>query len=140
LQVYPFEAAAPDILRIRSVRDGTRDLSRIDFRRLKMISTHWFGRSAPRFQTYATVGRHLLIVHPYQPSSSSVNVVYTQQLPAFGSEADVVGLRDDQVPILVKLVEALILLKQRDLDRLAPLMQNITNELQAVKGAQGMAA
>jgi hypothetical protein len=135
LQIYNFERIAPanDVLRIKSVRDGTRDLSRIDFERLKTIDNHWFGRSGPRFQTFAVLGRHILVIHPQRPVSSTVNVVYTQQLPALNNDADTVNLPDDQIPTLTKLVEALVLLKQRDLDKLQPLLDSLTKELGIVK-------
>src|SRR6266702_3489912 len=68
LQVYNFADIAPDILRIKSVRDGVRDLSMIEFAKLKQIDNHWFGRSGPRFESFAVLGRRLLVVHPSQPS------------------------------------------------------------------------
>jgi hypothetical protein len=142
LQVYDFArvAAANDVLRIKSVRDGTRDLSRIEFERLKQIDNHWFGRSGRRFETFAVLGRSLLIVHPQLPIASTVNVVYTQQLPILNSDNDIVNLADDEIPQLNHLVEALVLLKQRDLDKLQPLLETLTKELGTTKQVQGMAA
>lgn len=135
LQIYNFERIAPanDVLRIKSVRRANRDLSRIDFERLKQIDNHWFGRSGPQFRTFAVLGRRILVIHPQQPVASSVSVVYTQQLPQLNNDGDTVNLPDDQIPVLTKLVEALILLKQRDLDKLTPLLDNLTKELGAVK-------
>lgn len=142
LSVYNFERIAPanDVLRIKSVRVDTRDLSRIDFERLKQIDNHWFARSGRRFETFAVLGRRILVIHPQQPVASTVNVVYTQQLPVLGTDADTVNLPDDQIPSLTKLVEALILLKQRDLDKLTPLLDTLTKELGAMKQAMGEAA
>jgi len=134
LQIYNFERVAPanDVLRIKSVRDGTRDLSRIDFSRLKHIDNHWFGRSGRRLETFAVLGRRILVVHPLRPSGDSVNVVYTQQLPKLNVDDDQVNLPDDQIPALTKLTEALVLLKQRDLDKLKILMDTMTAEAQEV--------
>src|SRR5215469_3116050 len=144
LQVYNFERIAPanDVLRIKAVRaDNSRDLSRIDFERLKQISTHWFGRTGRRLETFAVLGRKILVIHPMRPVADSVNVVYTQQLPTLNVDADQVNLPDDQIPTLTKLAEALVLLKQRDLDKLKPLIENLATELKAVKQTQpGMAA
>lgn len=142
LQIFNFEriAQANDVLRIHSVRDGTRDLSRIDFERLKTIDNHWFGRSGPRFQTFAVLGRRILVIHPQRPVASTVNVVYTQQLPVLGTDADNVNLPDDQITSLTKLTEALVLLKQRDLDKLAPLLESLSKELGIVKEEPGQAA
>lgn len=143
LQVYNFEriAAANDVLRIKAVRRANRDLSRIDFSRLKQISMRWFGRSGRRFETFAVLGRRILIVHPQQSAASSINVVYTQQLPRLNVDADTVNLPSDNIPPLLKLTEALVLLKQRDLDKLKPLLDELTAELKAVKGEeQGVSA
>jgi hypothetical protein len=142
LQVYNFERVTPanDVLRIKSVRDGSRDLSRIEFDRLKHIDNHWFGRSGPRFRSFAILGRRILVIHPQRTVASEVNVVYTQQLPVLDQESATVNLPDDQLPLLVKMVEAMILLKQRDLDKLKPLLDGLTAEVQAIKQAQGMAA
>jgi hypothetical protein len=142
LQVYNFEriAAANNILRIKSVRQDTRDLSRIDFNRLKLIDTKWFSRTGAAFQTYAVLGRRILIVHPQMPIAGSVNVVYTQQLPILNAESDKVGLPDDEIPLLTRMVEAVLLLKQRDLDALTPLLESITAEIQAIRQAAVEAA
>jgi len=132
LQVYNFERIAPanDVLRIKGVRDGTRDLSKSDFTRLKHISSRWFARTGRRFETFAVLGRGLLIVHPQQGITNSVNVIYVQQLAKLNAESDTVGLPDDQMPTLTRMVEALILLKQRDLTNLQVTIQDLTTQLQ----------
>jgi hypothetical protein len=114
--VYPFASIAPDIIRIKAVRHGVRDLSKIDFNKLRYITPTWFGTTGPRFETYSLFGRQTLILHPNQQAADSVNVVYTQQLPAFVTDADTVLLPDDQIPFLERLVEALLLLKGRDMN------------------------
>lgn len=125
LQVYNFERVAADVLRIKAVRQGTRDLSETDFSRLSQIDNHWFGRRGRRFETFAVLGRRLLVIHPLMPWADSVNVLYTQQLPTLAVDGDMVNLPDDQLPVLSKLTEALVLLKQRDLDKLGPLLAEL---------------
>lgn len=141
LQVFNFERISPanDVLRIKAVRHVNRDLSRIDFNRLKMISSRWFGRSGRRFETYAVLGHRILIVHPQSRVGGQVEVVYTQQLPKLNIDLDLVNLPDDNISSLLKLTEALVLLKQRDLDKLKPLLDDLTAELKAVKGSSDIA-
>lgn len=141
LQVFNFERIAPanDVLRIKAVRQNHRDLSRIDFNRLKMISSRWFGRSGRRFETFAVLGRRILIVHPQRATGGQVDVVYAQQLPPLNADGDQVNLPSDNIPPLLKLTEALVLLKQRDLDKLKPLLDGLTTELKAIRGTSDTA-
>lgn len=123
--VYPFASIAPDIIRIKAVRHGQRDLSKIDFNKLRNINPMWYGTTGPRFETYALFGRQTLILHPNMPTADSVNVVYTQQLPVLANDAAVMSLPDDQLPFLERLVEAILLLKARDMNGLKALFDEV---------------
>ena len=127
--VYPFISIAPDIIRIKTVRDGTRDLSPIPFNRLKIITSAWYNTSGPRFETWSLFGRQTLILHPNRQVASSVNVVYTQQIAAITSDTTLMALQDDQLPLLERMVEAILLLKARDMEALKQLFDETQTNL-----------
>src|SRR5689334_12944606 len=68
-QVFTLTDIAPDVLKVLSVRDQHRDLSEIEFRQLKHISVHWFGQSGIRWETFAKVGKSMIVVHPMKLSA-----------------------------------------------------------------------
>lgn len=132
-QVYFFDDIGADVLKIKGVRHGKRDLSEIPFSRLKQIGTNWFGTTGPRLETFATLGRQVLVIHPAQQRDDSVNVVYAQMLPKLNIDADLVLLPDDHLPVLTRLVEAMLLLKQRDFDGIKSLLEEIVNATKLTK-------
>jgi hypothetical protein len=136
-QVFTLDDIAPDILKVVSVRDQNRDLSEIQFNRLKHISAHWFGASGPRWETWARVGRSMIVVHPMKQQADLLTVVYTQVLPVLGGDADICQLPDDQLPTLTKLVEVLLLMRQRNFEAIKAIVELMIKDSQGEIAAEG---
>ena len=136
-QVFTLSEIADDVLKVLSVRDQHRDLSEIPFNRLKHISAHWFGASGPRWETWARVGRSMIVVHPMKQQADTLTLVYTQVLPILGGDADICPLPDDQLPTLTKLVEVLLLMRQRNFEAIKSIVDNLIKEGQGVIATEG---
>lgn len=137
-QVFTLSEIAPadDVLKVLSVRDKHRDLSEVPFNRLKHISARWFGQSGPRWETFAKLGKTMIVVHPMKQSADSLTLVYTQALPPLLGDADICPLPNDQIPTLTKLVETLLLLRQRNFEGIKMIVQSLIAEAQATKLAE----
>ena len=132
-QVFILTDIAPDVMKVLRVRDQHRDLSEIQLRELKYISPRWFGQSGPRWETFAKIGKTMLVVHPMKLSADSLTLVYTQILPRLGGDLDVCPLSDDQIPLLTKLTEAMLLLRQRNFEPVKMIVDNLVKDVQAMK-------
>lgn len=137
-QVFTLTDIAPDVLKVLSVRDQHRDLSVIPFNRLKHISVHWFGQSGPRWETFAKVGKTMLVVHPMKLSADTLTLVYDQILPVLGGDLDVCPLPDDQIPVLTKLTEAMLLLRQRNFDPVKNILDTLVADMATINASGGM--
>src|SRR5216684_9073969 len=132
-QVFTLTDIAPDVMKVLRVRDQHRDLSEIQLRELKYISPRWFGQSGSRWETFAKIGKTMLVVHPMKLSADSLTLVYTQILPRLGGDLDVCPLSDDQIPLLTKLTEAMLLLRQRNFEPVKKIIDDVVKDVQAMK-------
>ncbi len=134
-QVYAYADIASDVIDVIAVRAGARDLSYVEFKRLKQIDFRWFGATELRLRSWSTLAHNLLIVHPMLPMSEIVSVIYVQQPAILGGDADLVQLADDEIPALTKMVEALLRLRQRDFGGMKELLNELQENVKELRGA-----
>lgn len=130
LQIYDISTLVPEQVHVLSVREATRDLDRLrDWRELSWRDRRWFRKTSSRFESFAQLGRDILIVHPAKEEESSVTVVYVKLLDPFESMASTVELHEEHIPLVVDLAELLLLLKERRLDSIPSLIQRVQRAL-----------
>lgn len=126
---YPLTASLPNAVRVRGVREGDRDLEEMTLRQLSQLSSRWFRHIGDRFEAFCRVGRDLLIIYPAKSISSSVDVVYTKLTDNLVNDDEATDMPDEDLPDVMDLAEAILLIKGRELESVAPLVERITKRL-----------
>ena len=101
-------------LMILGIRDGTRSLNFIPWKTLVEGDPEWFRRVGEDFEAFSMVGANLIVVYPAKSVASSVNAIGVKR-QSFASESDVLGIDDDKMVIVLDILNAVLLLKSRDL-------------------------
>lgn len=126
---YPLTASLPNAIRIRGVREGGRDLDKMTLKQLSQLSSRWFRHTSDRFEAFSQVGRDLLVVYPAKSISSSVDVIYTKLTNNLVNDDEATDLPDEDLPDVMDLAGAILLIKGRELASVAPLIERITKRL-----------
>ena len=130
MQVYDLSLLIAEQIHVLSVQEGTRDLDKLtDWKELAYHDRQWFRRLGPRFETYAMMGRDILLLHPAKDVESSVTIVYNKLTTAFITDDDVVEVPEDSFPLLLNIAEALLLLRDRRLESVPYVIQRVGREL-----------
>gem|GEM_PF-6480198 len=126
-QVYS-TALLTDSLRVVGVRESNRDLAPALWRSLGFAHRHWFRRTGSRFEVFSRLGRNLLILHPAKPEQSSVSVASIKLTGALG-DTDQVELSDEDLPPVLDLAEAVLLLRERRFESLKEVLTRLAAAL-----------
>lgn len=84
---------------------------------------------APFLESWTTVGRDVLVVYPAPKESVTLNVYYVNLCAAFTSGATTSEFSAEQCGLIVTLTEALLLLRQRDLEAAGRAMERLQQAL-----------
>lgn len=117
LQIYTIATEFADGVDVIDVRDGTESLPRTTLQELNQVDRNWFRRIGPRFETWAQIGRTLLVVHPALNYASSLTVVYSKLTTDLALDATALELETDSDLMVMDLTEAILLLRQRKYDQ-----------------------
>lgn len=100
-------------MRLVGVREGVRNLTRMDWRQLLQLD---LTTRSDEFQGWSVIGRDLLALWPAKKVASSVTLFYVKLTDAFAAGATLSELDDESLPEVVTLTEASLLLRQRDVE------------------------
>ncbi len=114
-QIYKLSDDVPNAVKVRGVRDGSRDLELSRWEELARGDVQWFRRVGGQFEIFSTIGRDILVVHPARDAASSVTVDYVKLTTALTLETDTTEIDDDNIPLLLDIIESLLLLRVRNL-------------------------
>lgn len=102
-------------LRIAGIRDGGRDLSRVDdITKLAYIDRQWWTKRADRHELWTQLGQDYVIVYPTSYTSVMLDIIYVPMYIAYTSDSQTVFIPTEYHEPLIKIAEALILLRQKD--------------------------
>ena len=113
--IYPITANFPNCGRIVAVREDDRDLDHVkDWRQFRFMQGDWFRATDTQFESYATIGRELLLLYKAKKEASSVDVVYIKSTGDVTAESQTIDISDEGLLTVEDLAEVLLLLKKRE--------------------------
>ena len=130
--LYALSETSERILRVDRVEVDGRDVPRSETGVLGMTqSPHWFRDLADRFESFAMIGKRVLILHPAIDRVISVTL-YCKSFPALvTADTETVAIADDLVPFALDIAETLLVcVRERRLDRFEQRIQSIQAQLQ----------
>ncbi len=129
--IYALSETSERILRVVRVEESGRDIpfSEAGVKGLTM-SPNWFRDLADRFESFATIGKRLLILYPAIDRAVSVTL-YCKAFPALvTADTQTVGIEDDLVPFALDVAETLLVcVRERRVDRVQAMVANIQSKL-----------
>lgn len=133
--VYNIPADLPNVLRIISVSESTRELlhcATLDD--LAAYDEDWFRAvSGTQFEAWAQLSRDLFILYPGKAAVSSVTVEYVKLLTSYtsfsGNYDDALDLPPEDVEFAMLLTEAVLLSRNRKYEAVATRIKRITEYL-----------
>lgn len=134
--LYPVDSELPDALRIESVRYNGRDLDRVLWPTLGHMSFNWFREVGAQPETFSQLGHNLLVIHPALLENNSVDVIATKLTTALAADTDPVDLPDEDLPNVMDLAEAVLMLRERRLTAVAPLIARLAARMRFPDVAQ----
>lgn len=131
-QIYWTEPLMPNLVSLKAVRDGIVDTDRIfDPMMLYYQDRRWSRQVASQHKQHMMLGRDLLILHPAKNYDSEVEAVYIKLTEPVTSGTSEIDLPTERVQLIVDIAELLLLLRERRLEALGPLLERVARELGA---------
>lgn len=135
---FVLSSSIPSSIRIVGIRGSnqTREVAPVpSIESFLIYGPTWARRTGPYLESWTTVGRDLLVVYPAASALGSIDVFYAKLTNAFSDAATLSEFSAEQCGLIVTLTEAILLLRQRDLQSaaraMARLRQVITPEMAA---------
>lgn len=131
MQVYDVRDSLPNQVSMKAVRDSaTYDAERLTaWHELMYRDRRWFRRVSSRFETFSMLGQDLLLIHPGKVIEDSATCVYTKLTATLNEMSDQIELPAERTPLVVDIAEALLLLRERRLESIVPLMKRVMQEM-----------
>lgn len=131
MQMYDVRDDLPNQVSMRAVRDnGTYDTEHmLSWKELMFRNRRWFRRISSRFESFAMLGTDLLLIHPGKAQDDVATVVYTKLTVPLAVLSDAIELPVERTALVVDIVEALLLLRERRMESLVPLMKRALAEI-----------
>lgn len=115
--IYTIREHFQDAIDIISIVDNERTLHKIpDWKELVSYDLEWLERTGPRFESFAQIGRDLLVIYPtLVPAGEglTVNVTYSKLTDELTNEADFFELYDEDISLVILMAELVCLIHQR---------------------------
>lgn len=134
LMFYNVSGVLPLAMNIVEVTHLNRTATRASLDQLRGISPTWSRMRGRQIQSYAPVGKNLLVLFPALTAQGIVNVSYVKDTGILNNEEETLSLLPKAQPILEAMMEITLLLKQRDLpeaqkaiELFGPAFQEITS-------------
>lgn len=106
-------AVPSTLIRVDSIRDGTKDLPKFTLPRLWARDKNWPSTVGTQFLVWARLGRGLIALVPPKAGVSSVTLVGPKNTPDLVAITDILDVRDKELETLTELTEALFTLRLR---------------------------
>lgn len=130
---------ARDVARIDAVRtpEGLDLDGPIDWRTFAKADRDWVKRTAQRHRFWSRLGRDIIILSPARDTDGAVTLVYVKHCQALTSDDSLTEVRDDRLPAVLALGEALILIHRRLFAPAGTALQRLDAELLRLPVAGG---
>lgn len=130
---YKLSDSLPFCIRLVGLRgsSGYRDAAELpSLDSLLIYGPHWSRRTGAYVESWTMVGRDVLVVYPALKSATTLDAYYVNVCAAFTSGATTSEFSTEQCGLIVTLTEALLLLRQRDLEAAGRAMERLQQALQ----------
>jgi len=128
----------PRCIWVRRVEHEGRDLVEQSWRSLALANREWLKKLGPRPRVFSRIGRDFIAITPAPIQEQTVTIHYAHQPIPLNSETTPLELADDRLPAVSMLTEALLLVRQQDLENLPMLLQELAlvmGQLESAKSA-----
>jgi hypothetical protein len=133
--IYQISSFLPSAVKIQAIRDaGGRDLEPIPFEALSWLNMKWLTTIADNPRGYALAGRDILVIYPGLKVQQTLSVVYSNLTPALATTADSTVVPNEDDDAVYDLGEALLLLKNRDLNGAKTVFDRMSARLKELQG------
>ena len=123
--------SAVDVLKVTY---QNQDLDKQTFTELNQIDRRWWRKVGSKPETWAQIGRTLLVVHPAVSQSSSVTVTYSKLTNDLVADATALEISEDTDLMVVDLTQAILEIRQRDFDQAIESIGRFTDRFQGEFG------
>jgi len=133
--LYQVSAFVPGAVRILAIKDASgRDLEpMMEFAQLAQTDLKWIVRTADAPRGWCYIGRDLIVIYPAtRLGGQTLTVTYAQLTPALATTADATVVPNETDDAIYDLTEALLLLKNRDLNAVTSAMQRFQERMKAL--------
>lgn len=127
--LYTVESDLTTTTEVTSIRDQNRPLDRADWRTLRRVSPTWLEDESGDVVQWAPIGRSLFILSPRPPDGRTVEVIGTKITATLSDDTTVLEMEAEKEDILMDLVTAMLLIRQRDLDQVKPALEQLSAKL-----------
>jgi hypothetical protein len=103
----------PWAIRVETVRDGVRDLTKTNWRHLAQADRGWLKRTGGVAECWCHFSPSRVIVYPTPYDPTILHFVYTRLTNPLTVDADVVELPDNLHPAMLDMAEEILLARQR---------------------------
>lgn len=128
---------ASDVADLVSISEGNRELNEVEnLEDLSAYDVDWFSATAAaNFLAWAKFGRDYFIVYPAKTGASSVNVVYVTDTTIYTDYSalttEEMEVSDEDVELVLKLAEAVLLIRARNPETLVTKITALVDLLKA---------
>ena len=140
-QVYNLTAKLPNAIRLLAIREGTRQLAKVGWMMLGAVDSRWPLRVGATFTAWSLIGRDRLLLYPSVSQTGgreTMTVVSVGLTTALTADTTELQLPNHTHTLLLDLAEAVLLLRDRQLESVGPLVQRLGPRVQeALIAGQG---
>ena len=122
---------ATDIIDFVSVRDGTRELKKVDFAQLSRYNNNWWApdATATRREAWAQVGKDLLAIYPVRTVVEDFEITYVKKTLTL-SAIQAFELPDEDIDIALLLAEVITLQRGKNINRARTKLEELKQALE----------
>lgn len=113
-----------------SVANNNREIHRVTLRELQSHDPNYWRATGSAFLYWTPIGRRTLILYPAKAGGgSAVFVQGPNQVTTYSNTASTIGLRDEHVPYLIDLTEAILYFRNRQLKEAAAIVSRLMDAI-----------
>ena len=131
MSIINVPAVMPLAIRVETVRDDVRDLTKVNWRHLPQADRGWLKRTGGAAECWAHFSPSRVIVYPTPDKPTLLHFVYTRLTAPLIVDADVIELPDVLHPAMLDMVEEVLLARQRLFVSVPPATAQLTVDLGA---------
>lgn len=129
-QVYQLRAVLPKASSVVGIYEKGNPLTDAgNFIDLAHADPRWFRRTGDRFDSFARCGDDIFIVTPGKEVASTIYVNYVKLTEPLTNDGVSFDFRDHDLPVVMALAEAVLLLRNRDFGSLDTIIKHVLTDL-----------